>query len=285
MKNLIPDLKEPSPAGRCRAAGFTLIELLVVIAIIAILAAMILPGLSRAKQKTQGVYCMNNTKQMTLAWTMYAGDNAEKIVYNRDGGNTGKGPGDEGWAAGWLDNAATTPDNTNVLYLIDHVATPYGAFLGPYIRNPAAFKCPADKSMDKAKRLPRVRSLSMNNFVGGLTRLWTTPSRYQLNKKTSDIKAPTILFVYLDEREDSINDGWYASDPDTKWQVIDYPASYHGNAAGYSFADGHSEIHRFRDSRTMPSLMNGNLPLNVNIPNDLDVLWMAQHAAGAVAYP
>jgi prepilin-type processing-associated H-X9-DG protein len=139
--------------------------------------------------------------------------------------------------------------------------------------------------MDKAKRLPRVRSLSMNNFVGGLTRLWTTPSRYQLNKKTSDIKAPTILFVYLDEREDSINDGWYASDPDTKWQVIDYPASYHGNAAGYSFADGHSEIHRFRDSRTMPSLMNGNLPLNVNIPNDLDVLWMAQHAAGAVAYP
>jgi prepilin-type processing-associated H-X9-DG protein len=94
------------------------------------------------------------------------------------------------------------------------------------------------------------------------------------------------MFVVLDEREDSINDSWYASDPDTKWQIVDYPASYHGNAAGYSFADGHSEIHRFRDPRTMPVLKGGVLlPLNVNLPNDLDVLWMAQHAAGVGAYP
>ena len=95
-----------------------------------------------------------------------------------------------------------------------------------------------------------------------------------------------MMFVVLDEREDSINDGWYASDPDTKWQIIDYPASYHGNACGYSFADGHSEIHRWRDPRTMPALKVGQpLPLNVNVPNDTDVLWMAQHAAGLTAYP
>jgi prepilin-type processing-associated H-X9-DG protein len=106
-----------------------------------------------------------------------------------------------------------------------------------------------------------------------------------MNRKTSDIKAPTILFVFLDERLDSINDGWYASDPDTKWQVIDFPASYHGLAAGYSFADGHSEIHRFKDGRTTPPLSPNDIPLNVNIPNDLDVLWMAQHAAGAIIYP
>jgi prepilin-type processing-associated H-X9-DG protein len=98
--------------------------------------------------------------------------------------------------------------------------------------------------------------------------------------------TPAMLFVFLDEREDSINDGWYASDPDTKWQIVDYPASYHGNAAGYAFADGHSEIHRFRDARTMPVLKQGQLlPLNVNLNGDQDILWMAQRAAGVTAYP
>ncbi len=128
----------------------------------------------------------------------------------------------------------------------------------------------------------------MNNFVGNESRKWTAPGnpKYAQNKKTSDIKVPTDLFVFLDEREDSINDGWYASDPDTMWQIIDYPASYHGNAAGYSFADGHSEIHRFKDPRTMPVLKPGQLlPLNQNLSNDLDILWMAQHAAGVSTYP
>jgi prepilin-type processing-associated H-X9-DG protein len=126
----------------------------------------------------------------------------------------------------------------------------------------------------------------MNNFVGDLSRTWTSPSKYQLCKKSSQILSPAMMFVFLDEREDSINDGWYASDPDTKWQIIDFPASYHGNAAGYSFADGHSEIHRFRDARTMPVLRQGQtMPLNVNISGDQDILWMAQRAAGVTSYP
>ena len=126
----------------------------------------------------------------------------------------------------------------------------------------------------------------MNNFVGESSRTWTNPSRYQLCKKSAQIKYAAMMFVFLDEREDSINDGWYASDPDVQYQLIDYPASYHGNAAGYSFADGHSEIHRFRDARTMPVLNQGQLlPLNVNLPGDKDVLWMAQHAAGLNQYP
>lgn len=271
-------------------AGFTLIELLVVIAIIAILAAMILPGLARAKQKTQGVYCMNNTKQMALAWNMYAGDNNDKLVYNRDGNNVGMAAADRAWVAGWLDFGTGIPGgaDTNVAMLVNHDAYPFGAWLGPYIKNPAAFKCPADKSMIRiaGQSLSRVRSISMNNFVGDLSRTWTSPSRYTQCKTFAQIKSPVDMFVFLDEREDSINDGWYASDPDTKWQIIDYPASYHGNAAGYAFADGHSEIHRFRDPRTMPVLKPGQLlPLNQNLPNDLDVLWMAQHAAGIAAYP
>jgi prepilin-type N-terminal cleavage/methylation domain-containing protein len=270
--------------------AFTLIELLVVIAIIAILAAMILPALSRAKQKTQGVYCMNNTKQMALAWNMYAGDNNDKLVYNRDGTQVGQDAADAAWVAGWLDFGTGQPSgaDTNILMLINHDMFPYGAWLGPYVKNPAAFKCPADKSVCRiaGQSVPRVRSISMNCYVGDMSRTWTSPSRYTLCKRFAQIKSPVDMFVFLDEREDSINDGWYASDPDTRWQIVDYPASYHGSAAGYAFSDGHSEIHRFKDPRTMPVLKPGALlPLNQNLPGDLDILWMAQKAAGVAAYP
>jgi len=126
----------------------------------------------------------------------------------------------------------------------------------------------------------------MQNFVGPQSRYWTTPSRYKMCPKIVNIKMPSMMFVFVDEREDSINDGWFATDPDTRFRIVDYPASYHGNAAGFAFADGHSEIHRWVDGRTMPALREGMLlPLNIIIPNDVDVLWLAQHAAGVGAYP
>jgi prepilin-type processing-associated H-X9-DG protein len=264
-----------------------LIELLVVIAIIAILAALLLPALSRARQKTQGIYCMNNTRQLAICWYMYADDNGGKLSPNRDGGNVGKAQADAAWAGGWLDFSAST-DNTNTEFLVNKDKYQWAAYLGPCVKSVSVFRCPADKSVVRigGAQLARVRSISMNNYVGDMSRTWTTPSRYQLCKKSSQILTPSMMFVFLDEREDSINDGWYASDPDTKWQIVDYPASYHGNAAGYAFADGHSEIHRWRDGRTMPVLRQGQLlPLNVNLNGDQDVLWMAQRAAGVTAYP
>jgi len=295
MKQLNSSQKKNSSEARPPAvAAFTLIELLVVIAIIAILAAMLLPALARAKQKTQGIYCMNNTKQMTLGWTMYAGDSNDKLAPNSDGGQCGQTAGTAAWVAGWLDFTGGQPNgaDTNVLMLINHDLFPYGAYLGPYVRNPSSFKCPADKSVTKIgiQSLPRVRSISMNNYVGisydRTPSTWTVPSKYTQCHTYAQIKSPVDMFVFLDEREDSINDGWYASDPDNRWQIVDYPASYHGNAAGYSFSDGHSEIHRFRDPRTMPVLKTGQLlPLNQNLPGDLDILWMAQHGAGVSAYP
>jgi len=296
MKQLKSAPKITSSEKRPASGAFTLIELLVVIAIIAILAAMILPALARAKQKTQGVYCMNNTKQMGLAWNMYAGDQNDKLAPNSDGGQCGQTAGTAAWVAGWLDFTGGQPNGaaTNIQMLVNHDLFPYGAYLGPYVKNPSAFKCPADHSLTKigAQQLPRVRSLSMNNYVGiSYTRptgVWSgnAASKYKNCKTYAQIKSPVDMFVFLDEREDGINDGWYASDPDTMWQIIDFPASYHGNAAGYSFSDGHSEIHRFRDPRTMPVLKTGQLlPLNQNYPQDYDILWMAQHAAGVSAYP
>jgi prepilin-type processing-associated H-X9-DG protein len=231
---------------------------------------------------------MNNGKQIALAWMMYADDNNGQLVYNRDGANVGKSLGNEAWVGGWLDFTSST-DNTNTGFLVNHDMYPYGAYLGTYIgKSIPAFKCPADLSTAPMAGgpMPRVRSISMNCYVGMESRTETVPSKYTLCTKAAQILSPVFMFVVLDERADSINDGWYATDPDVLYQLVDYPASYHGSAAGFAFADGHSEIHKWMDARTMPALQYGqDLPLDVNLPGDKDVLWLAQHSAGVPTYP
>jgi prepilin-type N-terminal cleavage/methylation domain-containing protein/prepilin-type processing-associated H-X9-DG protein len=269
-------------------AGFTLVELMVVVAMVGLLASTLAPSMARTKPNSASFQCQNNLRQLAFAWKMYADDNNGSLVYNMDGGNAGKAPGNEAWAGGWLDFSSST-DNTNTALLIDHSKYPYAAYFGPYVKTPLVFKCPADRStaLVAGGSKPRVRSVSMNNLVGTGSRTWSANSvKYPRCTRFDQIKSPADMFVILDEREDSINDGEFMTDPDTLYQLVDYPASYHNNGGSFSFADGHSEIHRWKDPRTMPVLQPGQiLTLNINMPGDVDVLWLAQHAAGVASYP
>jgi prepilin-type processing-associated H-X9-DG protein len=229
--------------------------------------------------------------------TLYTHDSYEFFPPNRDGTQAGKVQAGASWAGGWLDFNGGNTDNTNTDLLINHVAHPYAAYVGQYLgKSAAAFKCPADQSVVNVVGVlkPRVRSVSLQNWIGGDpvsgvpgSRTWTSPSKYgTYYQKLSLVKVPSLTMMFLDEREESINDGWFATDPDNLYQLVDYPASYHGNACGISFADGHSEIHRWTDPRTMPVMKPGQpLPLNVFLGGDLDVRWIAQHAVGLTQYP
>ena len=224
--------------------AFTLIELLVVIAIIAILAAMLLPALARSKQQAQGVQCMSNTKQLITAWHMYAGDYKDHLPYNV--------PGDVADSGGWVNGQMSSGfslDNTNWVLMMS-------GQLGYYAVNPGIYHCPADTSLASIVNKPRVRSISMNAFVGDKSptgaHVAVYPETWLNFFKLADFHATAATWVFVDESPQTINDGFICI-PDTGTDTEtwgDVPASYHNLACGFSYADGHSEIHKWLDPAT-----------------------------------
>lgn len=273
------------PAGRGpEERAFTRLEALAVGVGVAILALVALPtwGGYRTGGDQQG--CLANFRQLTRAWWVYAEDHAGRLPGNLDGGETmNASSANRTWATGWLDFTAS-PANTNTALLRN-------SQLGAYVESVSAYRCPADGSRHRGGTGElRVRSVGMNSYVGSRPAPWTAGYRVFTNLNSIVDPSPSECLVFVDEREESLNDACFLISMDgydpaqpSRVGLVDFPAMRHDGGATMSFADGHVEGWRWLDARTRPGLRSGQtLQLNVNQPNNPDVLRIQRSASRRV---
>lgn len=269
-----PTLSHPRPSP---PRAFTLVEMMVTVSIILILAGLLLSAVTGAREKARTISCLNNHKQIALAWTLYSGDHADHLVLNADSDQYQQSPS---WVFGILLLDAVSTNRT----LLQH---PKVSLLSPYLQTIDVYKCPSDESL-------HVRSLAMNcrmnpvrhdgnpNWVGGLG------TNYVTFRKADDIQHPSNILVTLDERTDSINDAFFAIDMSntaTKggvgsvqpYRVIDFPANWHSGGMTASFADGHVDRHKWQDIIANPpeGYQARRKPTG---PESADGRWLQEHS-------
>lgn len=263
---------------------------------------MLIPSLAKAKQKAQGIQCMNNHRQLGMAWRMYAEDSNDVLVYASTSNQGANSPDQYAWSGAHMDFSGLNRANWDPA--VDMMKRPLWTYTGKSV---GVFKCPADHSTVTFNGVskPRILSMSMNVYVGGFAPVvgqdplpfgtgggWPFAAAYQVYGKLSSISGSTPaskIFVFLDMREDRVNwsnfmidmTGYYPANPGAYSFTSDLPGMYHNMAAGFSFADGHAEMKRWMDPRTTPPLVDGGNPTAISStpsPNNPDIAWLQDHS-------
>jgi len=292
--------------GPAHDSGFAAVELLVIVVVLVVLTVLLWPAVSIIGAKSQAVQCLNNHKQLITAFLAYADNNFGNFPANEEGDQTSVDYGNNRpsilpWVNGWENYAnGSLGSDTNTQFLV----SPSYTSMGSLVRNPAVFKCPADRSRQFGlKGLPRVRSVSMNgaigcgifggeigvgNWLGG----GSSPGNWMIYPKEAAITepAPANLFIFLDENPDSINDGGFAvensgiNDNGATW--VDLPSPLHLGSTAFSFADGHAGLHTWRDPlwRTAldapPTYSSGSGQHTATGTNrTIDLRWVGEHTS------
>ena len=266
--------------------GFTLIELLVVIAIIAILAALLLPALARAKMKGQAASCINNVRQLAVASTVYSVDFRDSWPLNNQGDDTVDlvNPPADYYPRVWVEgregsNLITDAEAQGMVS--DRVS-----LIAPYLKNKAVFRCPGDTQPWRINNqsVTRPRNFGMNGYVAWNSAPWhDTPNeqRYYIFRKTTESRNASLIFFFGEINPNSICRPMFGVNMDAD-TIYHYPGNYHGLVSNFAFLDSHVEGHKWRDSQ-----FNNPVPPpadwhdhtgNQAKPSSLnDLNWLKQH--------